>query len=477
MTKETIRRGIAFFLAIVGLVGLSEAGGQEEALSLSLAVEYALEANPDVQRAREQIDEFDLMVRQARAEAFPQVDANVAVVRTRDPGLRNSPFFSRLLEGPDPVPPEALAPFFFTNYLWRFDVSQSVYSFGRVTNAMKAARDELGGIRMDVREKENEISRDVARACYGFLLARRRLEVLESERAARERQLQNVRDRFELQDATRLDLLRAEVTLANLRPEILSAENDVRVAVALVNDALGRPVDMPLVVEVPLEAPERIPSVAEPAALMLVALENRPRFLRYGVDRRVLEDRVGITRAAIRPAIDATASYGINTYAFDNLSDLAFRSWSFGVSMRWTLFDGLRTPSEIGALRSQVTQSRREEESFRSELALELERSSGNWRRALEAIEVASMAVEQAREAERVAEESFRWGAATTLDLLESARSLREAEFNQAQAAHDALVALAELKFLVGFRADAPDSVLEGAGSGAGMAESIGVLQ
>ena len=70
--------------------------------------------------------------------------------------------------------------------------------------------------------------------------------------------------------------------------------------------------------------------------------------------------------------------------------------------------------------------------------------------------------MEQAREAERVAEEFFRWGAATTLDVLESTRALRDAEFNQAQAAHEALVALAEMKYLVGFRADAPNSVLEG---------------
>ena len=45
--------------------------------------------------------------------------------------------------------------------------------------------------------------------------------------------------------------------------------------------------------------------------------------------------------------------------------------------------------------------------------------------------------------------------------MLQSTASLRQAELNHTTAAHDALVALAEMKFLVGYRADAPHSVIE----------------
>ena len=76
-------------------------------------------------------------------------------------------------------------------------------------------------------------------------------------------------------------------------------------------------------------------------------------------------------------------------------------------------------------------------------------------------IEVTTLTVEQAREAERVAEESLKWGAATTLDLIQATLSLRQAELNQTTAAHDALVALAEMKYLVGYRADAPNTTIE----------------
>ena len=85
--------------------------------------------------------------------------------------------------------------------------------------------------------------------------------------------------------------------------------------------------------------------------------------------------------------------------------------------------------------------------------------------------------MEQANEAQRVAEENFQYGAATTLDLLEAARAVREAEFNLATAVHEALVTLAELKYLIGFRADAPDSVLSGKGTTEQPDAAVGELQ
>lgn len=459
MKKNALAVLILLAFPVVGVAGPNE---QVVRFTVNQAIEFAVGVNPQVLEAREQITEFNELVRQARSEALPRVEALVSVVANRDPGLSNSPFFSQLLEGPDPVPPEALEPLRFENFIWNFTVQQPIYSFGRVQNAIQAANNELGGVQEDVRGAENRISRDVARACYGYLLAQQRLEVLETERQARQRQLQQVEARFELEDATRLDVLRARVALANLGPEILAADNERRIARALVNDTLGRPVMAPIEVDAELEVPEPLPRVAAPQELLAVAAENRPELIRFGVDRRVLENRVGVVRSDVLPHFDANASIGVNTFGLQQFANTGFRSWAVGVSMNWTIFDGLGTPAAMNVLRSQVNQKQYEEASFRSTLALELERAAGTWTRALEAVEVAGVTIEQAREAERVAEESFRWGAATTLDVLVSTRALRDAEFNQAQAAHEALVALVEMKYLIGFRADAPNSVLEG---------------
>ena len=432
-------------------------------LSVRDAVRQAVAANPNAARAREQLTEFRWLVRQAWSEALPKLDLNLGYLHSRDPGLRNSPQFSQFLGGPFPLPPEVLLPFSFANYLYRVELEQRVFAFGRTTHAIDGARKELQGVREDVRAVENLVARDAAAACYDLLLAQTRLEVLQTERAALERQLKQVRDRFEFGDATKLDLLRSQVSLANIRPEILAAENEVATSRARLNETLGRPVAAPVEVSEELTIPDPLPSIPSAEGLLGLADRNRPELRRFPLNRQVIDDRAAYTRADTLPDVRANVSWGVSTFSPGNLTDLTFRSWTAGFTMRWTVFDGRESTSVIRQLQSQSVQSGHQERSFRLGLAREIERGTGEWKRALEAAEVAAVAVEQAREAERVAEESYRWGAATTLDLLEAQRGLRQAELARARAAHVALTALSDLKYLVGFRPDEPHSVLEGA--------------
>lgn len=448
------------FIAVAGSL---DARQEELArFTINQAVEVALNLNPELLSERERTTELGQLVREARSEALPQVSANLAWRQNRDPGLRNSPFFSRIIEGGEGgIPPEALSAFFFANYIWSFEVSQPIYTFGRVSSAMRAANEERGGVGLDVREVENRIAYDVVRACYGYLLARKNLEVLESERGSRQRQLEQVEARFELEDATRLDLLRARVALANLTPEVLAAGNRLQVAIASVNNTLGRPIDAPIEVIAELKIEEPYPNVLRPEALLELASLNRPELRRYAVDRKVLEARIGVASSEVKPQIRANASFGVNTFATSNVSDLALHTWAAGIIFDWKLFDGFRTKSQKGVLRSQITQNQYDESTFRNQLSVDLKEANGTWLRALEALEVTDLAVNEAREAERVAEESLKWGAATTLDVLQSTLALRQSELNQMTVAHDALVALAEMKYLAGFRADAPHEVIE----------------
>jgi outer membrane protein TolC len=231
---------------------------------------------------------------------------------------------------------------------------------------MRAAKEESTGVSLDVREVENRIAYDVVRACYAYLLARKNLEVLESERASRQRQLEQVQARFDLEDATRLDVLRARVALANLAPEVLAAENRLQVSIASVNNTLGRPIDAPVEVAAELALEEPYPKVLRPEALLEIATLNRPQLRRYAIDRRVLEARIGVAASEVKPQIRANASFGVNTFATSNVSDLALHTWSAGFTFDWQLFDGFRTKSQTGVLRSQIAQNQYDESAYKN---------------------------------------------------------------------------------------------------------------
>jgi outer membrane protein TolC len=449
----------------------SEAATETLALTLTGAVDLALDRNPTVRRARETITEFGLQVRQVRADALPQLDLTVSAQKFRDPGLRNSPAFGDL---PEFLPPEALGPFSFNDYAYSFRLEQPIYTFGKVGAALDAAREQLSAVKQDVRSVESVVARDVVVAYYDLLLARERLSVFEAERASRERQLERVRDRLALEDATRLDVLNAEVALANLRPQILGAQNEEAVSLARLNEVLGRAIDAPLELVETLRLPDPLPVVPGYEVLLNQASRTRPELLRFEYGRRVLEAGQRATRADTLPDLSASGNIGVSSFDVNNLGKLSYRNWNVGVFLRWTLFDGFRTSSAVARLKSQVKQSRLEEAAFRNALAREVERSSGEWRRGLEAVEVAELASEQAREAQRLAEESFQWGAASVLEILEAERSVQQAELSRAEAYYVALTALADVKFLVGLRPDAPLDVVPPAAGPAGPAPTEG---
>ena len=204
-----------------------------------------------------------------------------------------------------------------------------------------------------------------------------------------------------------------------------------------------------------LHLPDPLPRVPDVEQLLDRASEIRPELKRFVLDRQFLDAAARVRRSDTLPEVTAHASYGLTVFDTSHLADPDFATWNVGVFLRWTLFDGFRTSSAVGQLKSQSRQSELFEDSFRASLRRQLEEAHGNWERGGAAVEVALLAVDQAREAQRVGEETFRWGASTFLDVLESERALRQAELNLALGQHVVLTSLSELKYLVGLRADA----------------------
>jgi outer membrane protein len=433
-------------------------------LQLGEAVEAALAENPEVLRRREVVEEARQTRREVTAEAMPQVTLEANLFRWRDPGFLNTPGFEDIVppegggDGTSELPgfdPSVFRPIPVTQYDYGLRLEQPVVTWGRVPSALRAARRALDGVRLEVSETEFDVARQVAQAYYGLQLAARRIEVFEAQRSSREAQLRRAEDLLALGAGTRLDVLRARSELTNLEPQILRARKDRDQARARLNETMGRPVESSVSVP-PLDLEATTPPPPSLEHLLEVAELRRPNLLKFGVDRYLLRQRVKITRADIRPQIDLEAAYGFAAIEPENLYNLDFTSWRVGLYASWVLFDGFRTPARIGQLVSQEQQNRLAESGFRLRLARELEVALGDWREAAASREASTRAVEQAEEAKRVADESYTWGAATSVDVLVADINLREAELNLAQAVHDQWLALANLKFLVGVRADHP---------------------
>lgn len=438
------------------------------AFTIAQAVEAAQVLHPDARAGVERLEEFPYLVREARAPYLPQLDLSLQAAETRDPGFRNSPFFSRLIEDPGAAEqagfggPDADAfggAFTFGTYGWNFQLSQTLWSF-RFRPALRGVDVTREIAEADLAEVRNRIARDTAAGLYGYLLQERTRDVLDQAVRTRERALRVAEDRLELGAGSRLEVLRARVALSRLRRELQDASDALDVQRAGINAIVGRDQDLLIEILDPLALPDPVPRVLPPEALMELAGLNRPELRRFALDREVLRSEASVARADSRPELLANASYGISTFAVDNTWDLSLHNWNAGVVLNWNLFDGFGTRNRVAGLRSRETQSEWEQTQYESLLEVELRAAAAAWRGALASLEEATLALEEANEAERVAEAEREAGAATSLTVLESAQVRREIELELARGTHDALNALAEIKYLVGFPANAPHSVI-----------------
>ncbi len=212
-------------------------------LSRADAVAQALASNPTVKLSLEQVALLEGRIVEAKADALPDITWNTLAVRSRDPGLLNSPNF-------DEFPPEfrdALRPLPGNALL------DSRPTYGRRSSASswerrskpRASRACAGD--QDVQRARQQTALDAIRAYNQLLFAMEQLRVIRANVQSKQTHVDYARNRRTAGVATELEVLRAEVDLENARAEALRAENDVSGARALLNTVMLRPTTAPVV--------------------------------------------------------------------------------------------------------------------------------------------------------------------------------------------------------------------------------------
>ncbi|HHN74828.1 MAG TPA: TolC family protein, partial [Acidobacteria bacterium] len=348
----------------------AEEGSRPQALDGPRVVALALENHPRLRGQRERLTEFRALRGQALSRALPQVDAGVSTVRSRDPGLLNSPNFSSLAESGGTMPgfdPSFLQPIAVTLYDYRLNLEQTIYAFGRIGAAVRAAETREEQILLEIHAAEIETAQAAITALYDLALAEARLDVLAAERAAREKQVEQARDFLEIGTGTRLAWLQARSALAALRPREIAARGEVDVARVRLNEALGRSALEPVrtsgteltTAELPV-----LPSLER----LLAATDRRPDLAALRTERAALDQEHRVWRAGLLPDLKFSGSWGISTVFTEELANTDFAAWNAGVFLEWNLFDGRQTRHKLEEIRSQQRQNEWSEKTRHGEI-------------------------------------------------------------------------------------------------------------
>jgi outer membrane protein TolC len=250
--------------------------------------------------------------------------------------------------------------------------------------------------------------------------------------------------------AARNEVLAVQVEREQAELARLQAET----AAAVVNADLARLVDVPAGTR--LEPTEDVATAAaapeDLEALVARAAASRPELAALRSRIAAAEATVRAVRSASLPQASLSAGYD---YANPNSRILPLQpewkgSWSAGVSVGITAFDGGRTSASVAQARAQADALRRQLEDLERRVRLDVTTRRLELETARAAVGVADRSLEAAQENVRVSQDRYREGVSPSSELLDAETAALRAGLERTRAATRVRVALASLDRAVG---------------------------
>jgi outer membrane protein len=403
------------------------------ALDLPYALGFALDNNFTIRQAKERIRQQEGVVLEVRSAQIPNVSATAGYARNADEISSNG-----------------------RDHNWSVNITarQVVFAGGGVTASVKGQQLSLDAAVLALRAVINDVLLQVRTQFYGVLVARERIKVQEQNIELLQRQLQDVKNRYEAGTVSNFEVLRAEVALANAQPALITARNDHRLAIEELRRSLGfTNIDEATVAKAPefLGTLDFTPASYELRSALSTARESRPDLQRLLKLESAAEQGVTARRAGYVPDLSVYGAYDwrMNSTGSSSLSN-ARDGWTIGLQSSWDIFDGRATAGRVSQARSQLEQAKLAVAEARLSVDVDVRRAISTFQQATELAEASKKVVEQAEEAVRLANARFSAGTATQLDVLTSQVDLTTARLNQLQAYYSYNVAVANVRRAMG---------------------------
>jgi outer membrane protein TolC len=438
MTDSVMKAAFIFLTGLFALTGVASA----QPLSRADAVAQALAANPTVKLSLEQVAILEGRIVEAKADALPDITWNTYAMRSRDPGLLNSPNF-------DEFPPEfrdALRPLPGNAFSTTADVRQTIFSF-KLGKALQAARVARGAGEHEVQRARQETALDAIRAYNQLLFAIEQMRVIRANVQSKQTHVDCARNRRTAGVATELEVLRAEVDLENARAEERRAENEVSGARALLNTVMVRPTADPVA---PTDTLAVVPFAVEFDAAVAEALAARADLQLLRTQERVENLLVDVTAGDAKPSVELLGSYGYAVRRPQNLFTQDFARWSTSIHLKVPLFDGWRTGGRVAQAQARRNTVTHQIAALENQIRLDVQSAYDALALANQTIQAAELNVTQARRANEMTEANYKLGAATQLDVVDALQSLRQAENIRNLSLYTHANARASLRFVMG---------------------------
>jgi outer membrane protein TolC len=386
---------LRFALGVVGAVA-AWGGGGASAQTLSEALSYAYNNNPQLLAQRATLRATDEQVPQALANWRPTVNftgqagyERGAVSQNGNPSIFSS-FVERTLD---------------------LKVTQPLYRGGRTEAQTRQAINTVEAARAQTLATETTVFQAVCQAFLDVVRDQTLVEVNRSNEAVLKKQLDATRDRFKVGEVTRTDVAQAESSYAQAQATRITSQGQLEVSRAAYARVVGHP---PGRLVMPRERPA-LPATREEA--LGLAANNNFNVIAGGFTELAAKDNVDLIRGQLLPQVSIVAQVTVPLYEGGQI------------------YSQTRAAEQaVGARRSQVDDARRQAVQVASQAWDTLTSARAS-------IASFSIAVRAAQIALAGVQQEVLVGSRTVLDVLNTEQQLFNTQQQLVTADHDAAVA------------------------------------
>ncbi len=332
---------------------------------------------------------------------------------------------------------------------WGGAANLNVFNGFSKFSTLSSAKSQLKASEATAGYTRELVIEEVTTAYFNLLRYQRLLQVAIETRDQAAQELERTETYFRLGSTAKSDVLQQKVRLGNTKLDVVIADNNVKKAFNNLAFSMNRPLAVGFAVDPSVLSTEYAMVPVE--TLYGQALANRLDLVssQFNLDSR--ESDVTTATANLYPSVNLFGRYSRS----DNESPYKFgsqlsESTTFGYSVNWNIFDRLRTWTGRSQAKANARIAEYELEQAKMNVQVEIRQLHTSLVEAAERAVVSAETIVQSQEELRLAQERFRVGAGTTLDVILAQVNLANSRGQEVQAMCDFLIAETKLNRAVG---------------------------
>ncbi len=324
------------------------------------------------------------------------------------------------------------------------NVSQTLYSGGRIATAVDAAQADILEGREQLRSTEAQILTSVIQSYVDVRRDMRALAINQENQKVLQGQLDQVQAQFDVGEVTRTDVAQAQARLAAAKAQVDAAGATLSVSRAAYASVVGQtPTDLQPETDLP-----GVPASFDEA--MDIASKENPGVRSAQYAEQAAHHRVAQARSNYLPNANIQGSYGATLSPTEGLSLSQRSEFQATATFNVPIFTGGLTGSQV---RQAIERDNAARVGIDGAQRVMLQQVSQAWAQVLSTRAALVSNQEQVKADEIAAEgtrQEYQVGLRTTIDVLNAEQELRDSQLALVNSQHDNYVATAQLLAAMG---------------------------